>query len=169
MRPGHQARDAFNAAKATFEKYGLEIGHYAGHQIGAQPLGDLAPQRDPGPALDVVTHHCENTRHKSFTVAYFTGPFVDGIVAGQWCKRLDDFMPDSQPRPPDPLGDPMPDPPSARRRWMGVLAKADRATLEAAWSDLPERPGNPIRSPHEKKKPVPRGHRPFGDTTAYLK
>jgi len=34
LRPGHQARDAFNAAKATFEKYGLEIGHYAGHQIG---------------------------------------------------------------------------------------------------------------------------------------
>ncbi len=34
MRPGRQARDAFEAAKFTFEKYGLEIGHYAGHQIG---------------------------------------------------------------------------------------------------------------------------------------
>jgi Xaa-Pro aminopeptidase len=34
MRPGRQARDAFNAAKQTFEKHGLEIGHYVGHQIG---------------------------------------------------------------------------------------------------------------------------------------
>jgi Xaa-Pro aminopeptidase len=34
LRPGHQARDAFEAAKSTFAKYGLEIGHYAGHQIG---------------------------------------------------------------------------------------------------------------------------------------
>jgi len=32
-------------------------------------------------------------------------------------------------------------PPEERRRWMGVLARADRATLEAAWRDLPERPG----------------------------
>ena len=46
-------------------------------------------------------------------------------------------MPDSQPRP----AEAMPEPPSPRRRWMGVLAKADRATLEAAWKDLPERPG----------------------------
>jgi alpha-D-ribose 1-methylphosphonate 5-triphosphate synthase subunit PhnG len=54
-------------------------------------------------------------------------------------------MPDSQPpRPPDPgTGQP-----AARRRWMGVLAKADRATLEAAWNDLPERPGfRPLRQP----------------------
>jgi Xaa-Pro aminopeptidase len=34
MRPGRQARDAFEAAKRTFEKHGLEIGHYVGHQIG---------------------------------------------------------------------------------------------------------------------------------------
>jgi alpha-D-ribose 1-methylphosphonate 5-triphosphate synthase subunit PhnG len=27
-----------------------------------------------------------------------------------------------------------------RRRWMGVLARADRAALERAWSSLPERP-----------------------------
>jgi alpha-D-ribose 1-methylphosphonate 5-triphosphate synthase subunit PhnG len=30
---------------------------------------------------------------------------------------------------------------ATRRRWMGVLARADRAALEAAWRDLPERPG----------------------------
>ncbi|MEO8398081.1 MAG: Xaa-Pro peptidase family protein, partial [Chloroflexota bacterium] len=34
LRPGHQSREAFEAAKQTFAKYGLEIGHYAGHQIG---------------------------------------------------------------------------------------------------------------------------------------
>jgi Xaa-Pro aminopeptidase len=34
LRPGHQAREAFEAARQTFEQYGLEIGHYAGHQIG---------------------------------------------------------------------------------------------------------------------------------------
>ena len=34
LRPGHQARDAFEAAKQTFTRYDLEIGHYAGHQIG---------------------------------------------------------------------------------------------------------------------------------------
>jgi alpha-D-ribose 1-methylphosphonate 5-triphosphate synthase subunit PhnG len=32
-------------------------------------------------------------------------------------------------------------PPDARRRWMAALARADRASLEAAWRDLPERPG----------------------------
>jgi Xaa-Pro aminopeptidase len=52
MRPGRQARDAFEAAKQTFEKYGLEIGHYAGHQIGTtvnevprlMPYEDMAIQ-----------------------------------------------------------------------------------------------------------------------------
>ena len=34
LRPGNRAKDAFLAADATFEKYGLKIGHYAGHQIG---------------------------------------------------------------------------------------------------------------------------------------
>ena len=34
LRPGRKARDAFDAAKAAFVKHGLEIGHYAGHQIG---------------------------------------------------------------------------------------------------------------------------------------
>jgi Xaa-Pro aminopeptidase len=34
LRPGRKAREAFEAAKATFAKHGLEIGHYAGHQIG---------------------------------------------------------------------------------------------------------------------------------------
>ncbi len=34
LRPGHRAHEAFDAAKATFAKRGLEIGHYAGHQIG---------------------------------------------------------------------------------------------------------------------------------------
>ncbi len=34
LRPGKQAKDAFLAADATFAKYGLKIGHYAGHQIG---------------------------------------------------------------------------------------------------------------------------------------
>jgi alpha-D-ribose 1-methylphosphonate 5-triphosphate synthase subunit PhnG len=50
-------------------------------------------------------------------------------------------MPDSEPpRPADP--DPAASPASAeRRRWMGALARADRATLEAAWRDLPARPG----------------------------
>jgi len=32
-------------------------------------------------------------------------------------------------------------PSDARRRWMAALARADRASLEAAWRDLPERPG----------------------------
>ena len=35
LRPGRQAKDAYLAAEATFEKHGLKIGHYAGHQIGA--------------------------------------------------------------------------------------------------------------------------------------
>lgn len=35
LRPGHKAHEAFDAGKATFAKHGLEIGHYAGHQIGA--------------------------------------------------------------------------------------------------------------------------------------
>lgn len=34
LRPGHKAHEAFDAGKATFAKHGLEIGHYAGHQIG---------------------------------------------------------------------------------------------------------------------------------------
>ena len=34
LRPGRKAHEAFDAAKATFAKHGLEIGHYAGHQIG---------------------------------------------------------------------------------------------------------------------------------------
>ncbi len=34
LRPGKQAKDAFMAANAAFEKHGLKIGHYAGHQIG---------------------------------------------------------------------------------------------------------------------------------------
>lgn len=34
LRPGHKAHEAFHAAEATFQKYGLHIGHYAGHQIG---------------------------------------------------------------------------------------------------------------------------------------
>lgn len=36
LRPGRHAREAFEAAKAVFEKHGLEIGHYVGHQIGCQ-------------------------------------------------------------------------------------------------------------------------------------
>jgi Xaa-Pro aminopeptidase len=34
LRPGRKAHEAFDAAKATFDKHGLQIGHYAGHQIG---------------------------------------------------------------------------------------------------------------------------------------
>lgn len=34
LRPGNIAHEAFDAAKATFAKHGLEIGHYGGHQIG---------------------------------------------------------------------------------------------------------------------------------------
>ncbi len=34
LRPGNRAKQAYLAAEATFEKYGLKIGHYAGHQIG---------------------------------------------------------------------------------------------------------------------------------------
>lgn len=34
LRPGHKAHEAFDAARATFKAHGLEIGHYAGHQIG---------------------------------------------------------------------------------------------------------------------------------------
>src|SRR5262249_24237358 len=34
LRPGRKAHEAYDAAKATFAKHGLEIGHYAGHQIG---------------------------------------------------------------------------------------------------------------------------------------
>lgn len=34
LRPGRKAHEAFDAAAATFGKHGLEIGHYAGHQIG---------------------------------------------------------------------------------------------------------------------------------------
>ena len=48
MRPGRQAREAFEAAKQTFAKYGLEIGHYAGHQIGVSVNEDprLLPFED---------------------------------------------------------------------------------------------------------------------------
>ncbi len=35
LRPGRKACEAFEAARATFARHGLEIGHYAGHQIGA--------------------------------------------------------------------------------------------------------------------------------------
>lgn len=35
LRPGRHARDAYHAAADTFQKHGLTIGHYAGHQIGA--------------------------------------------------------------------------------------------------------------------------------------
>ncbi|MCC7448677.1 MAG: aminopeptidase P family protein [Anaerolineae bacterium] len=35
LRPGHKACEGFEAARATFAKHGLTIGHYAGHQIGA--------------------------------------------------------------------------------------------------------------------------------------
>jgi Xaa-Pro aminopeptidase len=34
LRPGNKAKDAFIAANEAFHKHGLEIGHYAGHQIG---------------------------------------------------------------------------------------------------------------------------------------
>ncbi|MEZ4667457.1 MAG: Xaa-Pro peptidase family protein [Anaerolineae bacterium] len=34
LRPGRRAKDAYLAAESTFEKHGLQIGHYAGHQIG---------------------------------------------------------------------------------------------------------------------------------------
>ena len=34
LRPGREAHEAFDAAKAAFAKYGLKIGHYGGHQIG---------------------------------------------------------------------------------------------------------------------------------------
>jgi Xaa-Pro aminopeptidase len=34
LRPGRKAYEAYDAAKDTFTKHGLEIGHYAGHQIG---------------------------------------------------------------------------------------------------------------------------------------
>jgi len=34
-----------------------------------------------------------------------------------------------------------PEAPADRRRWMGVLARADRAVLESAWRDLPAPPG----------------------------
>lgn len=34
LRPGRKAHEAFDAAAATFDKHGLQIGHYAGHQIG---------------------------------------------------------------------------------------------------------------------------------------
>ncbi len=45
---------------------------------------------------------------------------------------LDDQSPASVPEAPAP---------DLRRRWMGVLARADRATLEAVWRDLPDPPG----------------------------
>ncbi|MBL8154019.1 MAG: aminopeptidase P family protein [Anaerolineae bacterium] len=35
LRPGRLAKEAYFAAESTFEKHGLRIGHYAGHQIGA--------------------------------------------------------------------------------------------------------------------------------------
>ncbi len=34
LRPGHRAQEAFAAASAVFQRHGLTIGHYAGHQIG---------------------------------------------------------------------------------------------------------------------------------------
>src|SRR5258708_20303222 len=45
---------------------------------------------------------------------------------------LDDQSPASVPEAPAP---------DQRPRWMGVLARADRATLEAVWRDLPDAPG----------------------------
>lgn len=35
LRPGRKACEAYFAAEKTFEKHGLKIGHYVGHQIGA--------------------------------------------------------------------------------------------------------------------------------------
>jgi Xaa-Pro aminopeptidase len=34
LRPGNTARDVFEAARAAYDKYGLQLGHYAGHGIG---------------------------------------------------------------------------------------------------------------------------------------
>jgi Xaa-Pro aminopeptidase len=34
LRPGNKARDVFEAARAAYDKYGLELGHYLGHGIG---------------------------------------------------------------------------------------------------------------------------------------
>jgi Xaa-Pro aminopeptidase len=34
LRPGNRASDAWNAAEAAFQRYGLTSAHYAGHQIG---------------------------------------------------------------------------------------------------------------------------------------
>lgn len=33
-RPGNKANDIFEAARAAYDKYGLKLGHYAGHGIG---------------------------------------------------------------------------------------------------------------------------------------
>ena len=35
LRPGNRASDAWDAAEAAFQRYGLTSAHYAGHQIGA--------------------------------------------------------------------------------------------------------------------------------------
>lgn len=37
--------------------------------------------------------------------------------------------------------------PAARQRWMGLLAKADPAVLEAAWTRLGAPPHQPLRTP----------------------
>ena len=34
LRPGNKAKDVFAACKAAYEKYGLQLKHYAGHGIG---------------------------------------------------------------------------------------------------------------------------------------
>lgn len=36
LRPGRKASEVYAAASETFAKYGLEIGHYVGHQIGVE-------------------------------------------------------------------------------------------------------------------------------------
>jgi len=45
LRPGQRACDAYAAAEAAFQAYGLPIAHYAGHQIGVtvNELPRLAP------------------------------------------------------------------------------------------------------------------------------
>jgi Xaa-Pro aminopeptidase len=35
LRPGRKAKEIFEAASKAYDKYGLKIGHYAGHGIGA--------------------------------------------------------------------------------------------------------------------------------------
>lgn len=48
LRPGARARDAAEAARAAFEKHGLPVAHYSGHQIGVtvNELPRLVPYDD---------------------------------------------------------------------------------------------------------------------------